>query len=188
MRRLFIFAVTALTLSSSIAGAQTFAPPPQTGSQPAAPLPKWARVAFFNVDRVMTESAVGKAGLVQLETLRTRRASEADSKAKTLQAAQQSLQIIQPAAEPRSTLAKNVEKLQLDLQRFVQDAQAELQSLEAELGKAFQKNLLAAVERVAKDKGVDLVFSQTDAGLAWGNPAFDLSSAIVEKMNAASPR
>jgi Skp family chaperone for outer membrane proteins len=183
MRWIVVTAVSLFVLSST-AFAQTFAPPASPLTPQGTPqVPKWARVAFFNVGRVMAESTEAKAGLVKLESLRTKRASEADQKAKAIESAQQSLQTAQPF-ERRAALTRDVEKLKVDLQRFLQDAQAELQGLEAELGKVFQKNLLAAVERVAKDKGVDLVFSQTDSNLAWGDPAFDLSSAIAEKMNA----
>jgi outer membrane protein len=155
-------------------------------SQPPAPFPAGAKIAFINPQRIFQESADGKAALTRVQTLTQKKQTENGTRQKTLQENQQKLQssgnVMSDAA--RSQLEKEIEKQQLDLQRFQQDAQAEIQELQTEVQNEFARKVQPLIDQIAKEKGLQLVFNASDAGFAWVDPGLDLSTEIIKKLDA----
>jgi outer membrane protein len=184
MPRLILAAIIAC--AAAPASAQTISA--TLGPQPAAPeVPRWARVAFFDVGRVTSESQAGKAALATIAALRSKREAEAGERAKALRQEQQKLESggTVLSAPARAEIAKRIDRFQLDLQRFLEDARAELEATQRDVEEQFRRKLGPAVEKVATQHGLDLVFSRTDAGLFWASEKFDLSAEIVKHLDAA---
>ena len=87
----------------------------------------------------------------------------------------------------RSQLEKDIEKQQVDGQRFQQDAQAEINELQTEVQNDFIKKVSPIIEAVAKEKGLQLVFDLNNAGLAYFDPSLDLSSEVIKKLDGGKP-
>lgn len=164
-------------------------PPPAvaTPPQPPPPFPAGAKIAFINPQRIFQESSDGKTALTRVQALTTKKQTENTTRQKTLQDNQQKLQssggVMSDAA--RGQLEKEIEKQQLDLQRFQQDAQAEIQELQNEVQSDFARKVQPLIDQLAKEKGLQLVFNAGDAGFAWVDPGLDLSSEIIKKLDAA---
>jgi outer membrane protein len=161
----------------------TLAPPP---AQPPAPFPAGAKIAFINPQRIFQESTDGKAALTRVQTLTQKKQTENTTRQKTLADNQQKLQasgsVMSDAA--RGQLEKEIEKQQLDLQRFQQDAQAEIQELQNEVQSDFARKVQPLIDALAKEKGLQLVFNVADAGFAWVDPGLDLTTEIIKKLDA----
>jgi outer membrane protein len=166
------------------------ATPPATPLQaPAAPkpFPQGAKVAFINIQRIANESAEGRAATARVKALNDKKVAELSDKQKNLQAAQQKLQqsgsVLSDAA--RGGLEKDIERMQVEIQRYTQDAQAEVQELQQELQAEFQKKLLPIINGVATEKGLHMVFSQVDSGLVWAEGGLDITADIVKRFDTA---
>jgi outer membrane protein len=161
----------------------TLPPPP---AQPPAPFPAGAKIAFINPQRIFQESTDGKAALTRVQTLTQKKQTENTTRQKTLADNQQKLQasgsVMSDAA--RGQLEKEIEKQQLDLQRFQQDAQAEIQELQTEVQSDFARKVQPLIDALAKEKGLQLVFNVADAGFAWVDPGLDLTTEIIKKLDA----
>jgi len=174
-------------------------PPPAQQTPPAAPaaappaapapapkFPEGAKYAFINIQRIASESSEGKASSARIEALRSKKASELTEKNKTveaLQAKQRSAVMSEAAA---AQVQKDIDKTQVEIQRMTQDAQAELQELQNELQLDFQRKVGPVIESVAREKGLQLLFSQTDSGLVWADVGLDLTAEVIRRMDAAS--
>jgi outer membrane protein len=160
--------------------------PAPAPAQPPAPFPAGAKVAFINPQRIFQESSDGKAALTRVQTLTQKKQTENNQRQKALQDNQAKLQasggVMSDAA--RGQLEKEIEKQQLDLQRFQQDAQAEIQELQNEVQGDFARKVQPIVDQLAKEKGLQLVFNAGDAGFAWVDPGLDLSGEIIKKLDA----
>ena len=86
----------------------------------------------------------------------------------------------------RAQLEKEIERQQVEAQRFEQDAQQELNELQQQLQQEFQKRLLPILTQLAKEKGLHALFSAADAGLIWAEPGIDLTPEAVKRMDAAA--
>ena len=174
-------------------------PPPAQQTPPAAPaeaaqaapapaprFPEGAKYAFINIQRIASESAEGKASSSRIEALRSKKAAELTEKNKAiegLQAKQRSAVMSETAA---AQVQKDIDKTQVEIQRMTQDAQAELQDLQNELQVEFQRKVGPVIESVAREKGLQLLFSQADSGLVWADAGLDLTTEVIRRLDAAA--
>jgi len=213
MRRFVIAASLALASSAAPAFAQTApaapsapaqapagtpsATPPAPAAQAApapapapAPFPPGAKIAFVDFQRVAAESVEGQISTVKINALVTKKQAEGAEKAKSLQTNQQKLaQSGSVMSEPaRSALEKDIERQQREGERFQQDAQAEINELQQELQLEFQKKILPLVQQVREERGLQILFSRADAGIVSWDPGIDVTSDVIKKLDAATPK
>jgi len=170
-------ALTALMLAlvlPSIAAAQA-------QSLTADPL----RLAYVSPQRAFYESNDGKAAQVRLNTLETQVSREADArhaKLKTLQQelAQRSSVLAETARRERE---QEIDRFQIDLQRFMEDAQAQFlgvrRDLENELSYKQNRNVRNQLIR----RGLLFVLNQDSGVLAWADPKMDITTEVVDIVN-----
>jgi outer membrane protein len=159
---------------------------PQAPPAPAAKFPEGAKYAFINIQRIASESAEGKTSSSRIEQLRAKKASELSEKNKTIEAlqAKQRSSVLGEAAAAQ--IQKDIDKTQVEIQRMTQDAQSELQDLQNELQLDFQRKVGPVIEAVAREKGLQLLFSQADSGLVWADTGLDLTAEVIRRLDAAS--
>ena len=157
------------------------APPP-----PPAPFPTGAKIAFVNLQQVANLSGEGKISTAKVQALMQKKQVEAQAKSKALADAQAKLQssgaILSDAA--RAQLEKDIERMNVEGQRFQQDAQAEINELSQQLQGEFQQKLFPVLEAVSKEKGVQVLLSAADAGVVWAEAGLDLTMDTVKKLDA----
>jgi outer membrane protein len=179
------------------AATQKPTPPPATAQPPAAqppaaapapprPFPEGAKIAFMNIPRIASESSEGKASTARVNALREKKLAELNTKNKQLESAQQKLNSGSLLSEDaRASAQKETEKLQVEIQRLQQDAEAEMQDLQQQLQLEFQRKLSPIIQQVAVEKGLQILLSQTDAGMVWVDPGLDLTNEIIKRFDAA---
>jgi len=168
--------------------APTATPPAQT-TPPAAPrpFPEGAKMAFVVLQRIVNESAEGKAASGQIQTLQAKKATELNDKNKQLQALQQKLEKEGPVmnANAQGDLQKQIERTQVDIQRFTQDAQQEIQELQNNLQEQFQKKIDPILAQVGQEKGLHFIFNGPDSGLVWADLGLDISAEVIKRLDAS---
>ena len=187
----------AAALSVMLAAAPTFAQAPagQAPAQPAPaaqapaprPFPEGVKYGFVNVQRIAAESNEGKAATAQVQALNQKKVEELNVRNKQLQGAQQKLESggNVMSATAQAQLTKEIERLQIDIQRFTEDAQQDVTSLQQQLQDEFQLRLTPIIQEVANDKGLHMLFSVVDSGLVWADPALDITTEVIQKFDAA---
>jgi Skp family chaperone for outer membrane proteins len=138
-----------------------------------------------NLQQIANLSAEGKALTAKVQALMQKKQNEAAAKSKALADNQTKLQqsgaLMSEAA--RTALEKDIERMNVEGQRFQQDAQAEINELSQQLQNEFQQKLFPILDLVAKDRGIDLLLSAADAGLVWAAPGLDLTMDAVKKLD-----
>jgi outer membrane protein len=167
----------------------TAAPPaagqPAPAPGPPVPFPTGAKIAFVNLQQVANLSGEGKVSTGKVQALMQKKQAEAQAKSKALADAQAKLQtsggIMSEAA--RAQLEKDIERMNVEGQRFQQDAQAEINELSQQLQNEFQQKLFPVLEQVAKEKGIEVLLSAADAGVVWAEAGLDLTLDTVRKLD-----
>jgi Skp family chaperone for outer membrane proteins len=174
--------------------ARPAAPPPApAAAQPApaplpppAPFPTGAKIAFVNLQQVANLSGEGKISTAKVQALMQKKQVEAQAKSKALADAQAKLQssgaILSDAA--RAQLEKDIERMNVEGQRFQQDAQAEINELSQQLQGEFQQKLFPVLDQLIKEHDLHVLLSATDAGVVAANPGVDLTLEAVKKLDA----
>jgi outer membrane protein len=166
------------------------APAPQASAQvapfPAAPFPAGARMGFIDVQQIIAESIDGKAASARVKALNDRKVAELNEKNKVLLSDQQKLQsgATVLSASAREELQRKIDRENTDIERTTQDAQKELQDLQQGLQVEFQGKLTPVIAEVSAEMGLDMVFSVSDAGLAWANPGLNITADVIKKFDS----
>ena len=129
--------------------------------------------AIVNVQRLMEESAVGKAATAQLRTFQTQ-------KQKAIADKQAEVQQLRRSATP----AARVERAQLELQRLTQDAEAELKALDQQLQEEFSKKLRPVVAQIAEEEHIGILFQYPQPLIVWVSPANDITAKVLARLDA----
>lgn len=168
------------------------APAAQAPAQPPAPkpFPQGAKVAYVVLQRIANESADGRVATTRIQALQQKKAAELNEKNKQLTTMQQRLEKEGSvmSASAAADLQKNIEKLNVDVQRFTQDAQAEVQELQNTLQQEFQQRLEPVLQQVAQEMGLQFVFNGPDAGLVWADASLDISTEVIKKLDTTAAK
>ena len=159
---------------------------PAAAPAPVVKFPEGAKYAFINIQRIAAESSDGKASSTRIEALRAKKAGELADRNKALEALQAKQRSAVMSESAAAQVQKDIDKAQLDIQRLTQDAQSELQDLQNELQLDFQRKVGPVIEAVAREKSLQLLFSQTDSGLLWADLGLDLTSEVIRRLDAAA--
>lgn len=195
-RQTFLMALAAVLVAGQ-ALAQT--PPPTTQTPPDAPAPQApaqpvpfpadSKFGFVDLQTVISQSALGKAGSQQLEALSKRLETELtglQTKLKDAQSKQQSQsQLLSEVAA--SQLAKDIDRLNREIQFKQQEAQSELQAMQADLLGDFEKKVVPIMEAMAKEKGLYALINVADSGALYVHPGLNLSPELVKRVDAQYP-
>lgn len=169
------FALVLALTTPALAAAQL--PQPAGGAPPA--------LAYVSPQRAFFESNDGKAAQTKLSQLRADTSKEVETRNARLREMQTALtqngSVLGESA--RRLREQEIDKFQVDLQRFVEDAQAQFLGVQRNLENAFLAKFGPAVDAVARTRGLLFVFNQDSGVLAWADPSFDITKDVVERVN-----
>jgi len=198
MRAFAVVVALSVVLTASPTFAQApaapAAAPAQTAPAPAQPpapkpFPQGAKVAYVVLQRIANESADGRVATTRIQALQQKKAAELNAKQTQLAGLQAKLEKEGSvmSASAAADLQKQIEKINVEVQRFTQDAQAEVQELQQTLQGEFQQRLEPVLQDVAQEMGLQFIFNGPDAGLVWADAALDISGEVIKKLDSAKP-
>jgi outer membrane protein len=179
-------AVTGLVAAFLVAsaGLLVFAQQKAPDTQPPGAL----RVAVINLQRVASESQVGKAATSRVQALNQQKVAALNQMNAKLQADQQQLasQGLQLTEEARLELQRSIAEQQKDFQRAQQDAQDDVQQLRGTLQQSFEATVTPVIKAVAQERKLSLVFRVEQGELVYWDRALDLTDEIAKRVDAAA--
>ena len=143
------------------------------------------RVGAVSLAYVARSSKAGKAALAEIEKFVKQKQSEAATKATELEQERAALQksSVGLSARALGDLQKAFEKSRLDFERFQQDAQAEIERMQAKFDADFRIQLTPIIDAVSKEKGLHFVFGLEQAAIVWWSPTVDISEEVVKRLD-----
>jgi outer membrane protein len=150
----------------------------------AAQTPSTTLFACLSPQRAFSESEIGKAAIARLTALQDEKAQQIDERNKALQTEEQTLQQSAPLLSDtaRAQRTQELEKFRLDVQRFIEDAQAEVTGVQRDTETAFLARLKPAVERVAQEKKLQIVFNLDAGSILWADSSLDITPEVIEQL------
>jgi Skp family chaperone for outer membrane proteins len=208
MRQMVIPAVFLGAIAAQAALAQQpekpkAAPPPAEAvakTEVKKPETRLPRIAILDIDRVWTDSLLGKSYGAQLEkeqselqSVRTKKQNDLEKLSNEIKALEDDLEKQQKVLSPEALekKQKDINKKKREVQDFVNDGREEVQKLEQHLQQqqqALQNEFLTKVqpyiEAVSKDKSIDILLHKQAAFLT-ANREFDVSQDVIVKADDA---
>lgn len=147
-------------------------------------------LAVFSPSRAYALSADGKAAQARLGTLEAQKAGEIETRRRSLEAQRAELDkagaLLNDAARAQRTQA--IQRFEVDLERFIQDAQAEVMGVQRELENVFLAKLRPAFEGIVKERALKLVLNEDAGQVAWADPSLDITPAVVVALETLAAR
>jgi Skp family chaperone for outer membrane proteins len=143
------------------------------------------KIGAINLSYVARMSKAGKEGLARIDDASRKKAAEVDARAAELQKQQAELQK-GSGLSPRALadLQRAFEKSRIDFDRLQQDAQKEIEAMQAQFEMNFRAQLAPVIDEVSKEKGLQFVFGLEQAAIVWWSPAADISEDVVKRLDA----
>jgi outer membrane protein len=162
------------------------AAPAQAPAPAPVPFPADAKVGFVDMQYVISESKLGKAGMEKIQALSTKQNAERTQRSTEIQKLQQELQagssvLTQAVINDKSA---ELEKKTREAQFLAQSQQADLESLNKQLLSDFEQKVLPIVEQIRAERGLWLIFT-ADTPIAAGHPGLNLSLEVIKRLDAA---
>jgi Skp family chaperone for outer membrane proteins len=195
MRLLSVIATTMVALMVIFApadatGQPPATPAPATDAPPARlPFPPGATHAYVDLQRVAAQSSVGQTANQQVQSLSEGKVFQIEATNAELAASQQKLQQSGGVLsnEAQLQLQAEIETLNTRVQRQTQDAEAEVVRFQQGLQLEFNAKLAPALDQVGATRGLSFIFSVGEGGIAWANPALDVTADVILALDAAPP-
>ncbi len=164
--------------------AQAVPAPPAAPVQP--PFPVESKIGFVDLQSVVAQSILGKAGSTQYEALGKKLQTELEGLQAKLKDAQtrQQTQANLLSEVAAANLAKDIDRLTRELTFKQQEAQSELQTLQQDLLGDFEKKVMPILESLAKERNLHIVFNVENSGAVYVFPGLNLSPELVKRVDA----
>lgn len=156
-----------------------------TGEATAQATP--SRIGVVNFQKILTESAPGKASVARLTALQRDRLTKAKQMNDELQRLETSLN--NPALTPaqRNTVGQQMTEKQVAIKRFAEDAEKEIGSARVRELQTLQERLRPVIDSMGKEMGMAALFDKQESGIIYSNDAIDITNTVIVRFNAAAP-
>jgi Skp family chaperone for outer membrane proteins len=159
---------------------------PATLSAQGLAIPADARVVYVSGSRVSAESAPGKAGAARIQAVQQARTADLRTRQQSIEAIRKELAAA-TTAEERSRLSAQESAQRFEFERVGAQAQVELQTVQREVANELRPKLSAVLGELLKGTKVEAVLN-LETAVFWSTPALDITSAVIERLNAAEAR
>src|SRR5215831_14822714 len=149
------------------------------------------RVAVVDFQKAVTENSEGKKAQEKFMAELNRRQKDFEDKQKTMTDAQTKLQNGDKALSEtaKGNLAKQIEKLQTELQRMNDDAQKDLGDLQQQLFRPIAEKTQDVVKSYSEENGFAVVFDISQGNsIIYRQDIADITTEIIRRVDATPGR
>ncbi len=143
------------------------------------------KLAVINVVRVLEESDAGKLGIEALKTLQKQKTDERSVITDQVQELRSRIAEGQFSltGEKLSELKKELEDKVIELQRFNDDANRELQKRQEKMLFEIQGKVMPIINAVGREGGYAMIFNKFESGLVYADEAIDITAEVMTRLN-----
>ncbi|MDW7692157.1 OmpH family outer membrane protein [Flammeovirgaceae bacterium SG7u.111] len=140
------------------------------------------KIAFVNPDSVLLSLPEYKTQVKILESYGKQLRTQITTKQTTLQSKAQEYQQQQPTLTPQQNQDNMLElqKMELELQQFAQQAQQNLGKKEQDLMEPLYEKIQEGIDATAKELGYDLVVQRQ--AFIYAKPEYDITTAVIKQL------
>lgn len=149
---------------------------------------KPVKIGIINTNRIISESIEGKKFLNYIETKQKEKQAEIDAMRNKLQQDADQFQRQQGSLSDEARLRKQSElnKRKTDLDRYIEDAEAEMQAIQRERFAQIQKKIMPIIQQIGSEQNFTLIF-EGNAAMLYVDTSIDITSDIITRFDQAAP-
>lgn len=146
------------------------------------------KIGFVDSREVLYGTAEGKQQIEALNALRQEKQQEFDSRTQELQKLQEEYAAQQRTLNPdaRAERERLIEQKQVQLKRFQEDAQAEIEQQQSEILQRMSERAQGVIDQFAEQNGYVAIFMR-DQSQAYVAPSLDVTQQIIQLYDQRHP-
>jgi Skp family chaperone for outer membrane proteins len=186
MNRLMVRILSAALLMGAFVMTQAVA---QTSSAPASkPFPA-AKIAWINLDQVLLTCDEGVKQFDEIQEFVNKKSDEMDAMRKELETLKKELELQAPKLKEEAYLEKKrkIDNKEVDLQRFQQDTQSEINYRRDKATNVLGDKLVPVIIKIAKEKGINVVQTFSSTRDVWIDETLIITDEVIKAFNQANP-
>jgi outer membrane protein len=148
-----------------------------------------ARMAVIDVQKVLTQSAAGKAAYEKLKKMqdeRVEKAKQMDEELRKLDA-DISTKRLSLSEDKLAEMQKQLADRRISMQRYAQDADREIGEARDRELQALEARIKPVIDALGKEMGLAVIFNKFESGLVYASDAIDITDTVVKRFNEANP-
>ena len=148
-----------------------------------------ARVAVIDVNKVLTQSAAGKAAYEKLKKMQEDRVEKAKAMDEELRKLDSEINTkrISLSEDKLAELLKQLADKRISMQRYAQDADREIGEARDRELQALEAKIKPVIDAIGKEMGIAAIFNKFESGLVYASDAIDITDTVVKRFNEAQP-
>lgn len=140
-------------------------------------------IAVIDVQKVVSNSEVGKKALAEVKALKDKKQAEIDQRTNSVQALRDKLDkqkdILSPEAQEKQR--NDIQKAITDLNRFREDSEQEIQGRLATALKGMEDQVLPIIQKIGNERGYSLIMSRDQ--VIYVNTKSDITDEVIRIFN-----
>jgi outer membrane protein len=140
-----------------------------------------AAIGYVDVQRVASESVLGRSYSAQLNAVQSATKSQADVKRNEIAKIEGGLTLMSLVAHKQAQA--NLTRLRAELRDIETQAEARIHALQAQLQQEFSNRVTPIVSALAAARGIQMVLSGAD-NVVWAAPGTDLTADVIKELDA----
>jgi len=190
MRKLSLVVLIGLLLPAALLAQAPAAPPPAPKDAPAGA--GAGRIAVVDFQKAVTENSEGKKAQEKFMAELNKRQKEFEDKQKALSEAQNKLQTQDKVLSDtvKADLAKQIDRLNTELQRMNDDAQKELGDFQQQLFRPIAERTQEVLKSYSAETGFAVVFDSSSQAnsIIYVQEVADITTEIIRRVDAAAAK
>ncbi|MCK5377820.1 MAG: OmpH family outer membrane protein [Acidobacteria bacterium] len=144
-------------------------------------------IAVIDIQRVVTDSDAGKEALGRLQQLQEAKIAEGRAIQERLDALREQLskQRFTLTEAKVAELSKEIEDKGIEMRRFQDDAQRELDEARRTALGGLEERILPVIDEVGIEKNMTLIFNKFQSGLVYASEGIDITDEVIRRFNTA---
>lgn len=146
-----------------------------------------ARVAVIDVNKVLAQSAAGKAAAAKLKQAQEDKMARAQKMDDEIRALDTDINTkkISLSEEKLADMTKQLSDKKIAMQRFAQDADRELGEARDRVMQDLNVKIMPVVDQIGKEMGLAAIFNKFESGLIYASDAIDITDTVIKRFNEA---
>ena len=143
------------------------------------------RIGVIDVDRVVMDSAQGKAAFKHLQQLQKEKFTELKKMEDALAALEKKLsdQKFVLSDEKMADLNRQYQDKKIAYKRFKDDSERDLNTARKEALKKLERKIMPVIDQVGREGNFALVFNKFNSGLVFAADAVDITDQVLTRFD-----
>ncbi|HRC84172.1 MAG TPA: OmpH family outer membrane protein [Thermoanaerobaculia bacterium] len=147
------------------------------------------KIAIIDVERIVTESATGKAALAKLEAYGKEQEGRLQAKKDEIEALRKKISDgqLSLAEDKLNDMRKDLENKGIELRRATDDAQREFNTRQQTALGDIERKVMPVIKKMGEEGGYSMIFRKFDSGLVFATDEIDITQQVIQRLDASQP-